>query len=302
MCLYLCTYIFFIGNAAEIFRHGYNQEFIEPTEVPLHISLHHMMPGGTATHTATHCYTWLVILFTLKRAATFCNTLQHAVTLCNTLQHTAMQRALAYQPSNDVWYYCLRCNALQHTATQCNRVQHTATHCNTLQRATTHCNALQHTAPHCNALQRNLPLHISLHQMTTGCTVNTAKHCQALATHCNALRHATHRNALQTTAVHCNTLQQCCNTLQQCALTYQSTSNNVWWYCSYCLVVLFKLLHPATQCKTLQRTAPTSTHCNALQRKVSLHSSFHQTIYICIYVYTYICIYVQIFIHTYTYT
>jgi hypothetical protein len=34
------------GNPAEMFRHGYNQEFVEPADVPLNITLCHMLPGG----------------------------------------------------------------------------------------------------------------------------------------------------------------------------------------------------------------------------------------------------------------
>ena len=33
-------------NAAEMFRFGYNQEFSVPSDVPLEIALHSMLPGG----------------------------------------------------------------------------------------------------------------------------------------------------------------------------------------------------------------------------------------------------------------
>jgi len=129
-----------------------------------------------------------------------------------------------------MWGMRLAGDTLQPTATHCNTLQHTATHCSTLQHSDrnlrgmqsasdtlqpdeTHCNTLYHTATHRKILQ-----HRAMEERTdkrlASDTLQTGRHsgtnCTTLwytATHWNTPHHAAwHRNTLQDTARHCNTL------------------------------------------------------------------------------------------------
>ena len=114
-----------------------------------------------------------------------------------------------------VWrWQGLICNTQQHAATRCNTnsIPQTGEDSN-IHITATHCNILLHTATHCNALHhiiieigKGRHIHITATQYKT---------LQYAATHCNPqyLRSAGadtyiyHCNALQHTALRCNTLQ-----------------------------------------------------------------------------------------------
>ena len=135
----------------------------------------------------------------MRMTRTHHNSLQHTAADCNTLQHTATH-----------------CNTLHHTATHCNSLQntqrcalkditslgmltlqHTATNCNTLQLTATHCNTLQHTEH--TATHFNTRVNASCYKY--GCIMAQKNDYNT------SQRIATQRNALQDTAIHCNTLQ-----------------------------------------------------------------------------------------------
>ena len=116
----------------------------------------------------------------LQHNATHCDTLQHTVTHSNTLQHDSL---------------LVLSSLLQHTATHCNILQHTATHCNILQCTPTSSNT---TLSRCSRVSK-IPCHTDI------ICVYTFYMCTP---HCNALQH---------TAIHCNTMP--CHTDSMCLYT-----------------------------------------------------------------------------------
>ena len=94
-----------------------------------------------------------------------CNILQHTATNFDILQHSATPcNTLQHRDVTFIEYTATHSNR-QHTATHCNTLQHTATHCNTLQHNAAHCSTLQHTATHINP-QQHTATHSNTQQHT----------------------------------------------------------------------------------------------------------------------------------------
>ena len=141
ICIYICIHIHITkqqhSEFAHTTTHGNSRQ---------HTATHRTAPCRTTHYTGAQTSKILEFLLSgqVMLTTTLCFTLRHAATHCNSLQLTATQKHIPAM----FWTSFLR------SSTHCNSLQLTATHCNSLQLTATqkHIPSMFLTSFHCNAL------------------------------------------------------------------------------------------------------------------------------------------------------